>query len=109
MTNRIPGDERWRRELSELLTRIGTMNRRLTRPPATLSPIGEGKGCTGIELRLRPHWQALNLNPNRNLTLNLQASFRFCARIGTMSRPFTRPPATLSPNGGTAIELSPAA
>src|SRR5438046_1763067 len=25
MTNRIPGDERWRRELSELLTRIGTM------------------------------------------------------------------------------------
>src|SRR5207302_7430 len=26
MTNRITGDERWRRELPELLTRIGTMN-----------------------------------------------------------------------------------
>src|SRR2546427_7495211 len=31
-----------------------------------------------------------------------EASFRFCARIGTMNHPLTRPPATLSPVGGEA-------
>ena len=42
----------------------------LTRPLATLSPSdGERAGCTAIELSpaAGAHWQALNLNPNRNL------------------------------------------
>src|SRR2546429_3332626 len=66
MTNRIPEDERWRRELSELLTRIETINRPLTRP---LSPSeGAGTGTANeISPVARPHGQALNLNPNRNL------------------------------------------
>src|SRR5438270_6797243 len=66
MTNRIPGDERWRRELSELLTRIETINRPLTRP---LSPSeGAGTGTANeISPVARPHGQALNLDPNRNL------------------------------------------
>src|SRR5437660_4089952 len=45
MTNRIPGDERWR-ELSELLTRIETMNRPLT---PSLSPSDEERVAGGRE------------------------------------------------------------
>src|SRR2546430_6461177 len=57
----------------QLWTRIGTMNRPLTRSRdcgTTLSSIGgEGRGCTDIEISpvARPHGQVPNLNPNRNL------------------------------------------
>jgi len=52
----------------------------LNRPPGTFSPTGEKAGMRGYG-----PWEA---------------SFRFCARIGNMNRPLTRPPATLSPIWG---------
>src|SRR5213082_25008 len=64
MTNRIPGDERWRRELSELLTRIETMNRPLT---PSLSPIGR-KGASS--------WKVFTTSQSRIGTINGAARLR---------------------------------
>src|SRR5437016_12236748 len=79
---RRPGEGWFMESPLSFFARIGTMNQIGTPLPA-LCPQGGERVAEGPERG--GSWRA---------------SFRFCARIGTVNHPLTRPPATLSPIGG---------
>ena len=98
MTNRIPEDERWRRELSELLTRIETINRPLTRP---LSP-SEGAG-TGTANEISPVARSHGQAPHRNLARLWFLEITSKITITSARKPFRLDSTAVEGRGGRFI------